>query len=82
MGSIASDEAFHAELSWAVAQWGEALLSTTARARIHERARAAVQQLAAEVSIEPHPDVRSIMGVPNSSVAGQILERMKEDLWS
>ena len=69
MGRIADDEARHAELSWALADWMESRLDEHARARVRAARDAALAALAAEVEAVPvEAPVAELAGLPSASV--------------
>jgi hypothetical protein len=63
MGSIASDEARHAALAWAIARWVRPRLSAGAQARLRQATRDALAALRCEVESTSH-DLAHSLGLP------------------
>jgi hypothetical protein len=63
MGSIASDEARHAALAWAIARWVRPRLSASGRARLRRATQSALAALRCEVASTP-PELARTLGLP------------------
>jgi rubrerythrin len=79
---IAEDEARHAELSWDVAAWLELHLDEAARKRVADARRSAVTDLARDVAVAPPRRVAETLGLPTAPQAAQLLEELRQQLWS
>jgi hypothetical protein len=82
MASIARDETRHAMLAWAVASWLDTKLDARARARVAATRDEAVQTLAREAAKDPHPSVRSLLGVPTAAEARLLIGELGKTLWA
>jgi hypothetical protein len=78
---IAEDECGHAELSWSVAEWVRARLGDEERAAVDAAMRAAIDELAREVTAEPARGLREVAGVPSASEASRILAELEAKVW-
>jgi hypothetical protein len=74
MRRIADDEVRHAELSWAVANWAEPLLSRQARARVADARANAFEDLESEAGARVPSQLVAIAGLPSAEM-GQSLVR-------
>jgi hypothetical protein len=81
LGSIAPDEARHAELALEVRRWATPRLAPPARRSVEDAHEAAVRQLAAELAVEPPAELRRLAGVPTAPKALELLSRLTP-LWS
>jgi tRNA isopentenyl-2-thiomethyl-A-37 hydroxylase MiaE len=71
---IAADEARHALLSFAVADWASARVPVSVRRRADESRREAAEALASEVVHEPGP--LAVLGLPEASRAVELASRL------
>lgn len=78
---IARDESRHAALSWQVAQWASARLSSDSHRRIEAARHKAIETLRAELSIEPEATLRELAGVPSKRESLHLLAQLEERLW-
>ena len=81
MHAVAADEARHAAVSWAVADWLSPKLTPQARERIRARCRATVEELRREVDAPISADLALPMGLPAPAQQKAILKALEEDLW-
>ncbi|MFW6067322.1 MAG: ferritin-like domain-containing protein [Myxococcota bacterium] len=81
MGGIAEDETRHAELSWAIAEWAEPLLSAGERAVVSNARRRAAAELRAELAVPADSRVAAALGLPAPAVAVAMADRLDRDLW-
>ncbi|MFO0585884.1 MAG: ferritin-like domain-containing protein [Polyangiaceae bacterium] len=81
MKEVAVDEARHAAVSWAVADWLSPRLTPKARARIRARCRATVEDLRREVDKPLDASLALPMGLPAPGQQKAILRALEEDLW-
>jgi hypothetical protein len=79
---IAREEARHAQLSWAVAQWLDGRLDEGARGRVRAARDRAAEQLLRETAVEPDAAVVSRMGVPTAVEARAMVQSLRAALWS
>jgi hypothetical protein len=82
MKGIARDEAFHAELSWAVARWLEPRLTKAQRQKVRLARCRAIAQLVSSASSETDEAARSRLGVPDAAQAVALLRELDATLWS
>jgi hypothetical protein len=73
---IAKEEASHAELSWAVADWLETKLEPPARQRVRAARDQALEDLERELATDPHPSVEELAGMPNARTSRRLLREM------
>jgi len=69
MKRVARDEARHAQLSWAVADWIDCKLDADARRRVREARESAWDELLQGASIEPCAAVSRELGMPSAAEA-------------
>ena len=77
---IASDETRHAALSWAIASWAEAALDARGRSQVARARRAALRDLAREISAEPDPALAKAAGLPRAHEARALLRSLAGSL--
>jgi hypothetical protein len=76
MQEIATEETQHAALSWDVAMFLESRLTNEERAQVAEVRRAAIRELAEELSVPGCDEVRAVAGIPAPEVATYMLARL------
>jgi hypothetical protein len=81
MRRIASDEARHAELSWAVAAWLDGRLTPGARARVKQAMARAGRALVDSTSRAPDPALVEELGLPTATQAHGIALALSAGLW-
>jgi hypothetical protein len=69
LSGIARDEARHAQLAWAIADWIDARLDVGARQRVRRARQGARAELLRQASVEPHAGVARALGLPNAAEA-------------
>ena len=78
---IATDEARHGDLAWAIDAWIAEQLSEDERARVVAARREAVQRLLEGVG-EPGSELVTSVGLPSRERAATLLRQLDEALWS
>jgi hypothetical protein len=82
MKDIAREEARHARLSWAVAEWLDDQLDEDARGRVRAARDRAAEDLLRETAVEPDAALARRMGVPTSVEARAMVQSLRAALWS
>jgi hypothetical protein len=82
MKGIARDEARHARLSWAIAEWLDRRLDEDARRRVRAARDRATEELLREVAVDPDAALASRLGVPTSDEASAMVQSLRATLWS
>jgi hypothetical protein len=82
MEGIAREEARHARLSWAVAEWLEEQLDDGARGRVRAARDRAAEDLMRETAVEPDAALARRMGVPTAVEARAMVQSLRAALWS
>jgi hypothetical protein len=77
---IARDEARHAELAHDIHGWVQPKLSTGERAHLAAARAAAVDELRAAITTEPHDTVLRIAGMPSASEARILLDGLDREI--
>jgi hypothetical protein len=80
MRRIARDEAQHAQLSWAVADWIDAKLDAGARKRVRRMRERAAVELLREVSVDPSAIARRDLGLPSAAEARAMVLSLRVSL--
>lgn len=79
---IATDEARHAALGWAIDRFARSRLDAAGVRRMDQARRAAVEELAtAAANEEPEPALIDLAGVPAAPVAAELVTRARVELW-
>jgi hypothetical protein len=82
MQRIATDEARHSRLAWAVAGWIDGQLDTKARRRVERARENAVEQLRLETGKLTDAAVTEQLGMPSAAQANTMLDALGGSLWS
>jgi hypothetical protein len=82
MRTIARDELRHAALSWELAEWIASRLALSERALVAQGRAHALEELQAELRIEPPEPVRTGLGLPTRDEARGMLEGMRAHVWA
>lgn len=82
MTVIAREEARHAQLSWAVAEWLDERLDDGARARVKAARERAAEDLLRETAVEPDAALAHRLGVPTAIEARAMVQSLRAALWS
>jgi hypothetical protein len=80
LARIATDEARHAALSWALARWIEPGLDDAGRRRVARARARALRVLRASVAVEPSRELVSAAGLPSATSARALLDAMTREL--
>ncbi len=81
MRDIARDEARHAKLAAAIAQWADARLSSADRASVRKARDAAVQRMLEGLCRPVGSELVSALGMPTASQARALAEDLSKRLW-
>lgn len=79
--SIAVDEARHAALSHDVDAWLMSQLDESARSRVRQAQRRAIDELFVESAHEPEPLLQHVAGLPSAATSQQLLRDLARELW-
>jgi len=82
MTAIAKDEIRHAAISFRVARFLDARLSSRERERVQNARTRAIARLRTELQMEPPASVVSVAGMPDVASAMHLLSRMQETVWA
>jgi hypothetical protein len=82
LGSVARDEARHAELSWQIHEWACARLSDAERDELASAAHRAVAELRRELEHDRGRAVQTEAGMPGPRQARTLLDALDRALWS
>ena len=77
---IARDEARHAELAHDIDRWVQPKLSADERARLAAARAAALDELRAAITTEPHDSVLRVAGMPNAAAARILLDGLDREI--
>jgi hypothetical protein len=82
MQRIAKDEARHAKLAWAVAEWIDGQLDAAARRRVRRAREKAIEQLRREATALTEVALTERLGMPSAAQASAMLDALGGSLWS
>ncbi len=80
LGRIAADEAAHAALSWALAEWAESRLDADDVARVRAARHATLATLRDEIARRKPSDHDAAIGHPTRDVASRLLDGLTAEL--
>lgn len=80
LSRIAADETRHAQLSWAIHDWGTARLAADARAEVRAAQRRALEALRAEVNVDLPASVQEATGMPDGATQLRLLDGLAQQL--
>ncbi len=82
MTEIATDESRHAELSWAILEWGYARCTQAERRRIDEAQNRAVRMLVEEIERGADEPTEPVLGLASPTEAKELASALDRQLWA